>query len=244
MELHIYDTPQQMGQAAAQAGAQHLREALRLRGEANLVLATGASQFRMLEALVQTPDLDWSKVRLFHLDEYLDLPANHAASFVRYLRERFVHLVPPLKATHFIEPEGREPHMVSTELGVLIHQFPIDVAMIGIGENGHLAFNDPPADFDTEEPFIVVHLDEDCRLQQMKEGWFPNMESVPRQAISMSIRQILKSQHLVVTVPDSRKAIAVKAAVQGPVTPQCPASILQYHPSCVLFMDTAAAVLL
>jgi glucosamine-6-phosphate deaminase len=244
MEIHVLNNPMQMGQAAAVQSALLIRRALAEKEEANIILATGASQLRMLEQLVLAPDIDWGRVRMFHLDEYLGLSEDHPASFVRYLKERFVYLVPPLKATHFIQPYKRDPNQVCQELGRLIEQHPIDVAMIGIGENGHLAFNDPPADFQTTKPYLMVNLDQDCRLQQMKEGWFPNLESVPRQAISMSIRQIMKSRHLVVSVPDERKAEAVKNALAGEVRPECPASILREHPSCSLFLDRHAAILL
>jgi glucosamine-6-phosphate deaminase len=205
-------------------------------------VATGASQFEMLDKLAEA-DLPWNKLTGFHLDEYVGLSINHEASFRKYLWERFVSRLPlPLAAFHFLDGEvdaGAECRRASE----LIEQTSIDVAFVGIGENGHLAFNDPPADFDTEQPYLIVDLDEACRQQQFGEGWFPDLDSVPRQAISMSVRQIMKSDAIVCTVPDERKAEAVKNATQGPVTPEVPASILQEHPDCRLFLDAAAASL-
>jgi glucosamine-6-phosphate deaminase len=188
--------------------------------------------------------VDFSKVTMFHLDEYIDMSADHPASFRKFLKERFVEKVPGLKAVHFVNGDTGEPQQECQRVGSLIAEHPIDAAMIGIGENGHLAFNDPPADFETEEPYLVVELDEKCRKQQLGEGWFETLEQVPRQAISMSIRQIMKSKCLIVTVPDQRKAKAVKNALEGEVTPMCPASILQQHGNCKIFMDTEAASLL
>jgi glucosamine-6-phosphate deaminase len=244
METRILETKGMMGQAAAQAAATGIRSAIAQRGQANLILATGASQFEMLESLVTAEDIDWSKVVMFHLDEYIGLGPEHPASFRKYLHERFVQKVDNLKAAHFVNGDAEDPAQECRRLGALIQAHPIDVACIGIGENGHLAFNDPPADFETEEPYLVVQLDERCRRQQLGEGWFETLEQVPAQAISMSIRQILKSKRLVVTVPDRRKAEAVKNALEGPVTPDCPASILREHAACSMFLDKPAASLL
>ena len=244
METFIYETAGQMAAAAAENAAEAIREAIGSRGGANIILATGASQMEMLGNLVAAGKIDWSKVTMFHLDEYIGLEEGHPASFRKYLQERFVNKVGTLKAVHFIDGTAVDPEAECRRLGELIEAHPIDAAMIGIGENGHLAFNDPPADFETEEPFIVVELDDACKRQQLGEGWFSMLEQVPRQAVSMSIRQICKSRRLIVTVPDERKAEAVKNAVQGPVTPWCPASILQQHENCRVFLDAAAASLL
>jgi glucosamine-6-phosphate deaminase len=244
MEVVIRETKDELGSSAAEHGATFLRSALLESGEANIILATGMSQFEMLAHLVTLPYIDWSRVTVFHLDEYVGLPSTHPASFRRYLRERFVErLAHPMRAFHEINAEG-DPEAECLRLNALIADSPISVAFIGIGENGHLAFNDPPADFETEVPYIVVNLDEACRRQQLGEGWFPTLEDVPRQAISMSIRQILKSKEIVCTVPDERKARAVQQAVEGPVTPDVPASILQRHPATTLFLDPPAASLL
>ncbi|MCX7935008.1 MAG: glucosamine-6-phosphate deaminase [Planctomycetota bacterium] len=233
------------GCLAAATAAETLRDALQRRGFANLILATGPSQFEMLAALVQQPGIAWQRVTVFHLDEYIGIPITHPASFRKYLRERFEEKLPErLAAFHYVVGDASDPQAECQRLGELIRRHPIDVACIGIGENGHLAFNDPPADFNTEEPYLVVALDEACRRQQLGEGWFKTPAEVPQRAISMSIRQILKSGRLVVTVPDARKAKAVRDALEGPFTNLCPASALRYHPDCHLFLDSASAALL
>ena len=232
-----------MGAAAAEAGSEILREVMGSSGEASIIVATGASQFEVLASLVEK-ELRWPSITGFHLDEYIGLPIQHDASFRRYLWERFVSALPlPLKAFHFLSGEI-DAHAECDRVGALIAEVNVDVAFVGIGENGHLAFNDPPADFETKRPYLVVDLDADCRRQQLGEGWFPDLESVPKQAISMSIQQIMKSRTIICTVPDVRKAEAVKAALLGPVTPEVPASILQTHPDCHLFLDQGAASLL
>ena len=190
MNVYLCKDARDMGQQAAADAAARLRRALQEWGEAALVVATGASQFEVLAALVAADGIDWSKVTGFHLDEYLGLPMSHPASFRRYLKERFVDRL-PLRAFHYINGET-EPRSECDRVAKLIRGQPIDVALVGIGENGHLAFNDPPADFQTEEPFLIVALDEACRRQQFGEGWFPTFDDVPTRAISMSIRQIMK----------------------------------------------------
>lgn len=181
---------------------------------------------------------------MFHLDEYIGIAVDHPASFRKFLKERFVDKVPALKAAHFVEGDVDDPQQECRRLGDIITKHSIDAALIGIGENAHLAFNDPPADFETEEPYIIVELDEKCRAQQMGEGWFKTLEQVPRRAISMSIRQIMKSACLIVSVPEKRKAEAVRNALEGKVTNMCPASILQTHPNCKIFLDNDSASLL
>ncbi|HOO98241.1 MAG TPA: glucosamine-6-phosphate deaminase [Bacteroidales bacterium] len=241
MELIISDSTKEMGVKAAMTGALLIRKAVSVRGTANIIVATGASQFEMLAALVKEK-IDWPKVTAFHLDEYIGLPESHPASFRKYLRERFAGLV-PLKEFHYVNGEGN-PAEECRRLGDLIREHPVDVAFVGIGENGHLAFNDPPADFDTEEPYIVVNLDEACRKQQLGEGWFASLREVPMQAISMSIRQIMKSKAIICTVPDQRKAEAVRQTLNDPVSPQIPASILRHHHNAWLFLDKESASLL
>lgn len=241
MKINTFSDKDMMGRAAAQMGAKQIRSAIEANGAAQIILATGASQFEMLSSLISEPDIDWSKVTCFHLDEYVGIPLSHGASFRKYLKERFVDQLPVAPAAfHYIDAE-ENPLAECERLGQLIDGIRIDVAFIGIGENGHLAFNDPPADFETEQPYLVVELDEACRLQQLNEGWFESFEAVPTQAISMSVQQILKSSMIVCTVPDLRKAAAVTAAVEGPVTPSLPASILQEHDGTTLFLDDAAA---
>ena len=241
MDVQISATKNEMGAQAAAHGAKVLRDALDARGSAQIIVATGASQFEMLAALVKEPGIAWDRVTGFHLDEYVGLPITHPASFRLYLWQRFVSQLPlPLRAFHFIDAET-DPEAECRRLGDVIRRHPIDVAFVGIGENGHLAFNDPPADFKTEEPYLVVELDEKCRRQQLGEGWFPTFDDVPKRAISMSVRQIMKSGAVVCTVPDERKAEAVRASVEGEVSPTTPASILQQHPRATLFLDQPAA---
>lgn len=244
MQIELSPVRAEMGKKAADEGAEAIRAALAARGEATIVVATGASQFDVLAALVQAPGIDWGRVTAFHLDEYVGLPESHPASFRRYLRERFVEKLPaPLAAFHYIDGEG-DVAAECARLNALIAPRTIDVAFIGIGENGHIAFNDPPADFETEKPYLVVQLDDACRRQQLGEGWFPTFDDVPREAISMSVKQILKARHIVCSVPDARKAEAVKNTLEGPVTPQVPASILQIHPKTTLHVDPPAVSLL
>lgn len=228
-----------MGQYVAAQAAADLRDALSHSGEANLLIATGASQFEVLAELAKQPEIDWSRITGFHLDEYVGLNADHPASFCRYLRERFVDLV-PLRDFHYIDGMS-EPANTIERLSALIEESPIDVALVGIGENGHLAFNDPPADFETTQPYLHVKLDQRCRQQQVGEGWFESIDGVPTTAISMSVKQILKSSKIYCSVPDSQKAEAVAATIQGDVTPNIPASILKAHRNCVLVVDVASS---
>jgi glucosamine-6-phosphate deaminase len=241
MQIEILDSREQMAAAAAAQGAALIRQAISDRGTANIIVATGSSQFELLANLSKAEQIGWERVTLFHLDEYIGLPITHPASFRLYLWKRFVQQLPvPLAAFHCLNGES-DSEAECRRVSELIARCPIDVAFVGIGENGHLAFNDPPADFDTTEPYIVVQLDEACRRQQLGEGWFPDFEAVPTQAISMSIRQIMMSRSIVCTVPDERKSVAVQAAVEGPVTPTVPASILQQHEEVTLFLDQTAA---
>ncbi|MBN9455714.1 MAG: glucosamine-6-phosphate deaminase [Bosea sp.] len=243
IEMHVAADKDVLGRQAAALGAQAIREAIARDGAASIIVATGASQFEMLAHLVEAEGIDWSKVTAFHLDEYVGLPESHPASFRRYLRERFLA---PLKNTPTFVPVDGEGDAAAAvkQLNRQIAGRRICVCFAGIGENCHLAFNDPPADFETGEPYLVVTLDDACRQQQFGEGWFPSFDAVPQQAISMSIRQILKSELIVLSVSDSRKAEAAKAALEGPVSNLSPASILQTHPRTVLFIDPAAAALL
>ena len=228
-----------MGRWVAQHAAADLGKAIERRGEAFLVVATGASQFEVLEALTSRTDVDWSRVTGFHLDEYVGLSDQHPASFCRYLRERFVDRV-PLKAFHYLSGE-RDPEETIADVGQNLSEVTIDVSLVGIGENGHLAFNDPPADFKSEQPYLIVTLDEACRKQQVGEGWFESIDDVPTRAISMSVRQILRSRRIYCSVPDERKAEAVRGTLEGPVTPDVPASILREHEAAVLVIDATAA---
>ncbi|TYR38072.1 glucosamine-6-phosphate deaminase [Sphingobacterium phlebotomi] len=243
MKIEKYSTPLELGKAAGTLGAEWIKEAIAKKGEANIILATGQSQFETIETLVQDDSIDWSKVRMFHLDEYIGLPLEHKASFRKYLTERFIDKVNGLKEAVLINGEN-DPEEERKRLEEKIGRHPIDVAFVGIGENGHLAFNDPPADFDVEDAYLIVNLDLQCRQQQLGEGWFNNVEEVPLQAISMSIKQIMKSDRIICAAPDRRKARAIKDCLTLPVTNMHPASILQEHPECVCFLDEGSASLL
>lgn len=240
----ICESAKAMGKAAAETAIECITKAIDRDNEATIIIATGASQFETLAELVACNEVDWSKITMFHLDEYVGMPITHKASFRRYLNERFIDPIGCLKAAHLIMGDGPDPVVECQRLNELISQQEIAVAIAGIGENGHLAFNDPPADFETEEPYLVVDLDERCRQQQQGEGWFESIDEVPKQAISMSIRQIMKSQCLILSVPDERKAEAVKNTLTQAVSPDYPASIVQQHASCYLYLDRASAALL
>lgn len=246
MQIDISPDKHELGRRAAAAGAAAIRRAMAARGEANVVVATGASQFEMLAELTRAPEIDWSRVVLFHLDDYIGMPKDHPASFHKYLHERLLAKLPaPPRAFHFLDAKVHEEALTECRrVGELIQQHPIDVAFVGIGENGHLAFNDPPADFATDEPFILVSLDEPCRKQQFGEGWFTQLDDVPLQAITMSVRQIMKASEIICSVPDARKATAVRRALTGPVTPEVPASILQQHPQTTVFLDQESSAML
>ncbi len=243
MKITISENPKASGIAAGEKAAALIREAIAQKGSANIILATGSSQFETLARLITEPGIDWSRVTLFHLDEYIGLPQTHPASFRKYLQERVLDKLPPMKAAFLINGETNAEEECR-RLGELIKKNPIDVALVGIGENGHLAFNDPPADFDTAKPYLVAHLDELCRRQQLNEGWFPDLASVPTLAISMSIRQIMLSAHIICSVPDQRKAEAVRDCLEKPVSNLYPAGILRNHSSCFLYLDTQSASLL
>jgi glucosamine-6-phosphate deaminase len=242
VDLRVFDDSVTLARHAAAEAASAIHDAVAARGFARVIAATGASQFHFLQSLTATHGVPWHGVELFHLDEYLGLPATHPASFRRYLQER---LIGPagIERAHLIDGEG-DPELVCQTVGREISAAPVDVAFVGIGENGHLAFNDPPADFDTREPYLVVRLDEACRRQQVGEGWFQSLDQVPTRAISMSVNQILASRRILCIVPDRRKAEAVAASVQGPVSPRVPASILQTHADTTLFVDRESASLL
>jgi glucosamine-6-phosphate deaminase len=243
MNIIVSQDPVETGHVAGTNAAATIRKAIAEKGSANVILATGTSQFETLNQLIRENDINWSKVVMFHLDEYIGLPVTHPASFRKYLKERFLANVPPLKAAYLIDGET-DPQAECERLGNLISSHPIDVALVGIGENGHLAFNDPPADFETGQPYIIVTLDDLCVKQQYGEGWFASVDDVPRRAISMSVKQIIKSKQIICSVPDSRKALAVKNSLELPVSNLRPASILQQHPNCVMCLDKASASLL
>jgi glucosamine-6-phosphate deaminase len=243
VNIEVFKTKAECSAAAAAKGAEILKQTIEARGGASFIVATGASQFDLLKALTQEEGIDWRLTTMFHLDEYIGFAADHPASFRRYLKERLVDVVQP-GTVHFIQGEAADAAGECRRLNEIISQDKIDVAFVGIGENGHLAFNDPPADFDTEVPYIIVKLDEACRQQQFGEGWFASLEEVPTTAISMSIKQIMKSGSIICTVPDERKARAVKQCFEGEISPLHPASILRKHPRAYVYLDEPAAALL
>ncbi|MDD2486510.1 MAG: glucosamine-6-phosphate deaminase [bacterium] len=243
MEIGVYKTCLECGQEAGKKAAQLLKEAIAKNGTATFIAATGASQFHFLQTLIADPQIDWSKTRMFHLDEYIGLPESHPASFRKYLKERFIGKVNPGEV-NLVNGEA-DPEAECKRLQKLISRESIDVAFVGIGENGHLAFNDPPADFETEDAFIVVELDEKCRNQQLGEGWFKSFDEVPEKALSMGIKQIMKAKHIICTVPDARKAEAVRDCFgDDKVSNLHPASILKQHPHCYVFLDAESGSLL
>jgi len=240
--VKVFEDKGLLNRAAAEQAGAAIRRAIADRGSARIVAATGASQIAFLEELTKEEEIEWGRVEMFHLDEYVGLPITHPASFRKYLLERLIDKV-GITQYHLLDgtQDARE---VARRVGNAISAAPVDVAFVGIGENGHLAFNDPPADFETDEPYLVVRLDEACRRQQVGEGWFGGISDVPRQAISMSVRQILKAKEIVCIVPDARKAQAVKTCFQGEISPMAPASILRTHPTTTVFLDRESAKLL
>ena len=242
MDTLIYTDKVSLGCAAAARAANRINAAIAERGEARVIFASAASQFEFIEALIARPDIDWSKVCGFHLDEYVGLPAGHPASFRRFLRERLLAKLPCApKSFTFVGGDAPDTAAECARLEAALRAAPVDLACIGIGENGHIAFNDPPADFETKSAYAVVALDEVCRRQQVGEGWYPDLDAVPTHAYSMTVPQIMAAKAIVCVVPDARKAKAVVAALEGPVTNLCPSSVLRLHPDCALYLDTPAA---
>lgn len=235
MRVVVSKNAKELGQKAAKKTAELINQAIKERGSARIILSTGASQFTTLEALV-CENVDWSKVEMFHLDEYVNLPQSHPASFVKYLQERFVDKTGGLKAVHFVDTTNG-PEAIIKKLTAELEEGPVDVGLIGIGENAHIAFNDPPADFENPASYIVVNLDERCRHQQLGEGWFPTLEDVPKQAVSMTVSRIMKCQHIISAVPYQVKAEAVKRTLEQEVNNMVPATILKTHPDAILFVD-------
>jgi glucosamine-6-phosphate deaminase len=243
MLIKVFNDRITLGRAAAEQAATVIRRAISERGAARIIAATAASQLEFLDALTKAPGIDWTKVEAFHLDEYIGLPMTHPGSFRKMLMEQLVSKT-GIRRYHLLAGDAADPAAVARDASKQIASAPIDIAFLGIGENGHIAFNDPPADFNTEEPYIIVNLDEACRRQQVGEGWFARFEDVPDTAISMSIQQMLKAREMLIVVPDARKAVAVKATLEGKVGPAVPASILRTHPNVTLYLDEPAASLL
>jgi glucosamine-6-phosphate deaminase len=242
MKVMVFPDASTMAAEAAAEAAARLRAALAERGRARIIAATGASQMEFLARLVREPGIDWPKIEMFHLDEYVGLPSSHPASFRKYLLERLIRPA-GIVDYHLLDGES-DPARVCRDVGEALARAPVDVAFAGIGENGHLAFNDPPADFQTDAPYLIVTLDEACRRQQVGEGWFASVADVPATAISMSVRQLLKARAIICVVPDARKAQAVRACLEGPITPMAPASILRTHEDVTMYLDRESAALL
>jgi glucosamine-6-phosphate deaminase len=239
LQIKILGDKGSLSRAAAEHAANSLRSVLREKTTVRLVAATGASQLEFLEALTSASDIDWPRVEVFHLDEYVGLPVTHPASFRKYLYERLVHKT---GVRRFYPLDGESnPEAVANEVGRGLLAAPIDLTFVGIGENGHLAFNDPPADFETDKPYLVVRLDQACRQQQVNEGWFATLGDVPSRAISMSVRQILRAKEIIAVVPDARKAAAVKACFEGAISPLAPASALRKHSHVTVYLDRESA---
>ena len=243
MRLRILDTPTALARAAADQSASSIQKAIVERGCCRLVLATGNSQIEFLELLTNTKGIDWQSVECFHLDEYVGLAMSHPASFRKFLLERVIRKTGVVHY-HFLDGESADLSGAIRKVSIPLTSADIDLAFVGIGENGHIAFNDPPADFETEQPYIVVELDEACRRQQVGEGWFTDIAQVPKRAISMSPRQILKAREIISIVPDFRKARAVKLCLEGEIRPIAPASILRRHPNTTLYLDRDSSSLL
>lgn len=243
MRLKVFNDKITLGRAAAEQAATAIRHAISERGEARIIAATAASQLEFLDALTKASGIDWTKVEAFHLDEYIGIPITHPGSFRKMLMEQLV-VKTGIRQYHLLAGDAAEPAAVVREIGTQLASAPIDIAFLGIGENGHIAFNDPPADFNTEEPYIIVNLDEACRQQQVGEAWFADLSQVPKQALSMSAKQILKAKEILAVVPDKRKARAVKACFEGEISPMAPASILRRHPNATVYLDTDSASML
>jgi glucosamine-6-phosphate deaminase len=243
MLLKVFGDRTTLGRAAADQAAAAIRSALAQRGRARIIAATAASQREFLDALTSAKGIDWTKVEAFHLDEYIGLPISHPGSFRKMLLEQLIRKT-GINRYHLLDGDAADPAEVVREVGHDLASAPVDVAFLGIGENGHLAFNDPPADFETEQPYIIVSLDEACRQQQVGEAWFADISQVPKHAISMSVRQILKAREVLAVVPGRQKAKAVKACFAGEITPMAPASILRQHANATVYLDKDSASLL
>lgn len=242
MQLQVFEDRKHMAKHAAEFGAEQIRQALAAKRHVHIIVATGLSQMEMLHQLTDAPGLDWRRVSAFHLDEYIGLSFQHPASFRNYLWKHFASRLPvPLAHFEYIQADS-DAEKECKRLGAAIADVAIDVAFVGIGENGHLAFNDPPADFVSHEPYLVVSLDKACRQQQVGEGWFASLDDTPQQAITMSIHQIMQSHCIVCTVPEERKAAAVARTLGESISPHVPASILRQHQNAYLFLDAAAAM--
>ena len=242
--VNVYQSKQDTSEAAALEAVTLLRGALAKRGAARMIVGTGNSQDDLVHALVQAPGVDWSRMEVFHMDEYVGMSAEHPASFRRWLKTHLVDIVHPGKA-HYLQGDAADLSQECERYAALLHSAPIDICFIGFGENGHIAFNDPGvADF--HDPFAVkrVTMDELCRRQQVGEGHFPTLEAMPKEALTLTCPELLRAEHLICTVPDLRKAEAVKNALTGPITEACPSSLVRTHPAVAIYLDADSASLL
>ena len=240
LKVAVYEEPIAMGEAAAEFVQQKLKKAIQEKNAANMILATGASQFSFLEAL-QNKEIDWQKVTVFHLDEYKGISDRHPASFRKYLKERILNAVSP-KKIYFLEGDSDNLEKAMKDYALLLSKHPIDIACIGIGENGHIAFNDPPiADFNDPKLVKLAVLDEACRRQQLGEGWFPSFDEVPKEALTLTIPAIMGCKAISCVVPDKRKAEAVHNTLYNKISTACPATILRTHAEAKLFLDKKSA---
>jgi len=242
MKINIYKNKKETSKEAALQAAFILNETIHRKGTATFIMATGVSQLDFIDTLITESKIDWSKTKMFHLDEYINLSATHPASFRKYLKEKFISKVDKIQKINLIKGDAADPQKECDRLNQILKNEIVDIAFVGIGENGHLAFNDPPANFEIEDPFIIVNLDSQCRKQQVGEGWFESIKDVPQQAISMSIQQIMKTKNIICTVPGERKAQAVKDCFgTNEISPNYPASILKKHKNCFVFLDYDSA---
>ena len=241
--LKVFNDKRSLSKAAADQAASAIRKAIAGKGSARIIAATAASQIDFLDELTREPGIDWTRVEAFHLDEYIGLPITHPGSFRKMLLEQLIQKT-GIKKYHLLDGDTSDPAEVVVRVGEDLASAPIDIAFLGIGENGHIAFNDPPADFETDAPYLIVDLDEACRQQQVGEAWFKTISDVPKQAISMSVKQILKSKEIIAVVPDTRKAKAIQACFEGPISPMAPASILRTHSNATIYLDRNSAELL
>lgn len=243
MKIKVFEDKHSASHAAAEQATFAIRRAIAQQGYARIVAATAASQVDFLDMLTRAPGIDWRLVEVFHLDEYLGLPITHPGSFRKMLVEQLISKT-GITNYHLLEGDAADPAEAAKNASHIIASRLVDIAFLGIGENGHIAFNDPPADFEAEQPYLIVELDEACRQQQVGEAWFANISQVPTQAISMSVRQILKSKEILAVVPDTRKAEAARLCFEGEITPMAPASILRTHPGATIYLDRNSASLL
>ena len=242
--MRVYSSKSQMGKAAASDAAELMRDAISRQGHVRIIVATGNSQTDFIKALTTDENLDWKMVEVFHMDEYVGMSSSHPASFAHWLETRVTAVVHP-GMVHYVRGNSSELEAETRRYGALLTSGTIDLCFLGIGENGHIAFNDPhTADFGDPLPVKRVTLDTKCRLQQVGEGHFPSLEAVPKEAITLTCPMLMSARNLICCVPESRKAEAVRNALEGPLSEQCPASLIITHPRTTIYLDPESAALL